>query len=561
MRRIVKIDEKLISYKRLKFLGLLLDVALVAIIYSIFYSINFFRSQINVLVEQISRPEFIQIFNNLLGGHEVTIIFVFIVLLIWRFYWNLILGVSLGQWLMGLRPTYRGSWPKIGGAARCLFELIFSLTIVLELISFKGKRPIKEIITGTYINYKEQKLWFSCLLFLFITCIGLISPLLEDIAMISGVEVVQLSKQNSKLKKNTDFSSLEPFDSNFFRFSILSNMAEKRYVVIPSFEIIKIKGKKRIYPFFYVYDRKLKIAGQVHYKEKMNIFKIISIASEGDYLFSNNYPLLSKLLKSDKEQYRRKNLDENHDAVLDNETRQELKVLFNRTWSLSFKNSFEHILELGPFIRGSVRLRKYLNEKLNVINNLNVYSVNLNNNYFLLFEKKSEQISDSVKKIEQVLFPLYTTNLFLLESTWPATAEGSESLLTFQQNFTFRAKWYFDSINIFPFPQEFKSLSPFHILDFFTKKGLSQRQRSLMEGYLIKRLAILGRVSLLKKENILKDIILQTVKRIKLVALLRNSTHTNYYSESFLNRIMDIQEGLNTLDLIEIDRLAGMEVK
>ncbi|MFT4537460.1 MAG: hypothetical protein ACI9P5_004845, partial [Saprospiraceae bacterium] len=213
------------------------------------------------------------------------------------------------------------------------------------------------------------------------------------------------------------------------------------------------------------------------------------------------------------------------------------------------------------FIRGSVRLRKYLNEKLNVINNLNVYSVNLNNNYFLLFEKKSEQISDSVKKIEQVLFPLYTTNLFLLESTWPATAEGSESLLTFQQNFTFRAKWYFDSINIFPFPQEFKSLSPFHILDFFTKKGLSQRQRSLMEGYLIKRLAILGRVSLLKKENILKDIILQTVKRIKLVALLRNSTHTNYYSESFLNRIMDIQEGLNTLDLIEIDRLAGMEVK
>ena len=113
-----------------------------------------------------------------------------------RFYTTILFGVSLNQFILGMRGNRGLVWNRIGGAGRVVVEAVLGPFIIFDLSCWWGRQTLKELLSWTMIiQHPTIYRYISLILYVpFITSLAFLSPLFFNLTIIDGVEIELLGK-------------------------------------------------------------------------------------------------------------------------------------------------------------------------------------------------------------------------------------------------------------------------------------------------------------------------------------------------------------------------------
>jgi len=525
--------------------ALLLDYCLGYTLFYYLYSFDQFKLILSRLQGPIEGLLFFLRGDSLHYGE--TIVIVYILSHFIRFYFTLVFGVSLGAFLMGISSDGRWLWKRIGGGGRVVFETFTSPLLVFDLPLFGGNPTFKERLSFTRL-VERPTIWASKGRFIFLPIFmfsAFVAPLLQNLTLIDGLVVSFSTEKKEKLGQNTNFDSFKYHPSNRFKLNSFTSLQNQRFVLLPSFQITKKNNKKRINPFLIIYDTKNGSDGEFRITGKVDLLDILERARKGNPLFNARYKELHQLLNEDRKIYVKKPYRQEYGKkfLISKLVHEEIDSLVQSSFELSLSNLPSHVLDNGPFIRGYVDLRNAL---LTITSRSQVPEVDIlkmGSTQFLRFKQIFDSPPEGQRAYQETLLPLTTNNALIYTFNWGKSMQDALSRKEFRESFFGVVDWYFDYSNVFTFPETIEDMKPLHILDFFTKNDLSKKERDRLEEFIYHYYFKLGRDSLQRNDDKLRNFIISSLNRLFLIARLKNSKE-NYYSTNFFNLVTGLKKSL-----------------
>jgi hypothetical protein len=327
-------------------------------------------------------------FEKLIGYPWVILILNFIA---FRVFFNLIIGLSLSQYIFGFRADGGIIWKRVGGALRSIYEIpllvFFPFT---EMPILWGKRSLKEFFSQTKIKPKNSKFnFFKIFIFLpFTFFLAIFSPLFEGAFTPNPVispKVISLIQKELRPETNYQISGVGLKTS--------SGLLKNRFVIIPSFKITKSGNENEYHPQYIVYDKILKRNLTFYFEEGPNIINYVKSGQFLNPMFAFNFPELNFLS------------DTPPNELLKRES-EELGILLENSLTFRPSNPFEYILNNGIFIKGALNLRA---EILDKFPGSKIEKIRLGDKTFLVFKELKN------KRVSETFFPLFLKKTFLLK--------------------------------------------------------------------------------------------------------------------------------------------------
>lgn len=481
-----------------------------------------------------------------------TIIFVFGIYLVIRFYTTLVLGVSLSQWLLGLRGVGNATWKRIGGGARVVLEVLLRPLVLGELLLLTRRPSLKEVLSHTRIvsTNKKMSLYAGLVWVPGLLIFSTISPLFEGLTLMDGITVSPV-KENLNLKGQGSYKKFSNFKSNRFKFRAFSSLSDGRFLLLPSFEVVKEGSSKKIKPYLWLYDHKSKRDAFIKIEQRFSLLSLLEKGQLGNPLFESQFPDLTKTLSKSREElikkkYRKEFEDE---KILNEKTRNDIENLVKASLGLGAGNVLSHLLSYGPFLRGFVSIKNELVGKTFKGVSPEVDFGKVGSHTFLRFKQLFAEKVFFDKRMVETYIPIETNNSLVLRFYWGEDLSSALSRKTFRESFLQSMVWYFDYFNIFSFPEKSDDVNSLTILDHFTKTDLKLTQRENLEEAIFRMYFKLGRRSLQSEDVRLQDILLTNLNRIYLVSTYINDSKNNYYSKKFLVHLRDLRFSLKNKDL------------
>ncbi|MBT7610502.1 MAG: hypothetical protein HN576_12155 [Bacteriovoracaceae bacterium] len=468
-----------------------------------------------------------------------------------RFYGTLILGVSFGQLLMGIRGTSPFIWNRIGGGGRVFIETFSGALLLLDLPLFSGNISIKERLSMTrLIRVKgliSQKLrFFFVPLFL---GLSFFAPMLQNLTLIDGITVSFTKEKSEKLSNQTNFDSYKYYPSNRFKMNSFSSLKNGRFLLLPSFQITKKGKSKKITPYFIIYDTKNNADGYFKITGTVPLLDVMLVGIKGNPLFKSKYPELFKILNEQRSIYEKRPYQEKYNkrTLINKLAGEQIEDLIQTSFELSYSSVAKHFFSNGPFIRGYVEVRNRLLGIVNKAATPEIDIIQMGAHKFLRFQQKLIKDRPGQKPYLETLLPISTHNALLFEFGWNKDIQDAISRRDFRESFFGVVDWYFDYKNVFNYPARLEDFKSVQILDYFTKSSLKEGEQSLLEDYVHMYYGNISKQAIDKKDKKLKGIIISCINRLYLVAKIKNRAK-NIFSESFFKKLRLIKQSLQ-LDL------------
>ncbi len=471
-----------------------------------------------------------------------TILAVYIIYIGLRLYVTIFLGVSLGQFIMGIRACGSFSWKRVGGAGRVLFGAILWPFLIFDLPLLWQRKTIKELLSFTRLKFEGMVMPVISTVIIVpaLIVISLFSPLLENLTLIDGVKVEFSMKKKSKVDNQTNFKSFKSYNSNFFKFAAFSSLGDGRFLLLPSFEVIH-KGKvSKVNPFLMIYDRETFQVTEMKITKRINLFDLLSKAKTGNPLFYAKYPQLFKAMGDDQSNFEIQKYQTSFrkKTLLKRGVQSEIEQLIQSSFELSLKNALGHLIANGPFVRGYVIVR---NELLSLLDRDSIPEVDLVEIGNYRFLKMNLITKREVEKRVETYIPLGTMNGVVLQMVYPNSLDAKRSRAAFNESFLGMIDWHFDYKDIFDMPTK-KDFGPLSIVDYFAQGGLDKKLRLEFEDYIYEFFFVACRESLMKDDTKLQQALLTALNRHHMVALLKKG----YYSERFVSFLKTLKIYLKT---------------
>lgn len=481
-----------------------------------------------------------------------TFIFVFILYLAFRFYSTLAFGVSFSQYLLGLRGVGDGTWKRLGGGARVILETFLGPLVLGEVSLLFKKVSLKEFLSHTKIisTNSNTALYLGLIWVPMLIVCSTISPLFKGLALMDGVRVSTL-KERINLKSQRSFDGFKNYSSNRFKFEAFSSLDDGRFILLPSFEIVKEGSRKKIKPYLWLYDLKKKRDAFIKIETRFSLMKILDKARLGNPFFDKQFPHLSSALKGKRGDYSKVKYERRFesDTLFNEEVKENISELVKSSLALGSGNIVKHLLSFGPFIRGFVIVRNEILSKSFEGVPPEVDFGKIGSQSFLRFKQLFDEKAFFNKRMIETYIPLETNNSVVLRFYWGEDLASALSRKSFKESFLQSMVWYFDYINVFPFPKRADEISTITILDSFTKMDLTKEQRQNLEEAIFSFYFKLGRSSLKLGDSKLQDILFKNLERTFLVANYINKNTVNYYSEKFLIHLKDLKYSIKSKDV------------
>lgn len=397
------------------------------------------------------------------GDALATLISVYVLTTIIRFYTSAIFGVSFFQWFLGISNGSSGISGRLCAAGRVAIEFVL-LPLLLPLLPILSQKPsyIERISTALlkkgqgfrgFLGYLARPLVVA---FIFL---GVFAPLLRNLAVIEGVQVEFSEIPAAKIESSSDFTKFRFFPSNYFGFTTFSDLDANRFVLLPQFEVTKEGNETRIKPFLGIYDSKNRSLGFFKKQASLEWAALAQLAARGNPFFHSSYPFLARDLSEGKKAF-------SEQALVD------LEELVIASLELSFKNVRSHVLKHGPFLGGYVDLRQALLSLLDPGAAIRADAVNLGDQKFLRFRQLFDEVPSIEKKYREVLLPFNTTNGLILRYEWDANMDSAVARRDFGSIFFAQARWEGKDQEL-----ELKDFSALSIVDFLLDKKISEANR------------------------------------------------------------------------------------
>lgn len=444
--------------------------------------------------------------GTLLQNHAsaaVNIIAFLFIVTQWRFLFTFLFGESLGQFLMGIYGAGGHFWKRVGGSARVQLELLlYPVFILSEAPTLFRQRSLKEYLTLTALRSAGQLRFFFSFFFLLplFLFLATISPLLQDYQYLMGMPIKASEVMAEELTTKSDFSKFTTFRSESFKFSTLSSLDNGKFMVIPSFSIEKHNGEDLYLPVVYFYDRTRKKVITMQQAGQMDLYQILGVGRNYNPLFFARYPELSIALAKDKSIYnlRTYRSEYGNRGILSKQVLQEEKELLESSLSLGLRNISDHVMDQGPFIKGSVDLRTELLHFLNLNELEYIEMVKLGDQRHLIFHGKSK-VLDGESVLREYLVGIESFSPRVLSLS--AAMDGKESLDDLRNDFFSSSSWFYDYNDIFSPPMREDDLDPIMALDYLGDSRLKADKRKIVEDYLYHHFFDLCKYAVSKKDE------------------------------------------------------------
>ena len=463
------------------------------------------------------QPDFFsRLYPSFLVGENNMLFMLLIPTFIIRFYGTLLGGVSPGQWLCSLEVRPEGGRGRLLGGVRVFSEIAgIPLFFIFQWPLLWGRETLGERVSGTRLHLQPQaSLPFQLLM---VTIFGIISLLVPIFQYFIFSDQLDISFFRQGLNP-TDFSksaTVNIYSSNRFGFQTRSILNEERFILLPDFEVIKIKNKKKIRPFLIIYDRHNKKMGQFKLDRKVDFLSILEKGRWGNPLFQHDYPLIGKLLNRDRQAYRRMPYLEKYDGnpLIDVKTQKEIEFFIEEVFSTKIPKIWFHLITRGPFVRGYWKVKESL---LNLVPSevqSKIFLFSFGDQKFLRFRQIYSMLEYPLR---DTYMPIGTKNAMIFHIMWE---DGSQKMNDiFLKKFFYSTKWYFDFDNVFSFPVDENRLTPFHIIDYFTLRNINENQRKALENHLIKFCYFVSKEAVLTGDRRLEALLLNIFDRYRFVA-------------------------------------------
>lgn len=519
--------------------GLIVDLSLS---YGLFYyltSYEDFRSLTANVAEQFKG-------GSGLLGHELfpTILIVFLLGQMIRFYGTLIFGVSLGQWIMGIRGASPFIWNRVGGGGRVFIETLFGPFLLLDLPILAGNISFKEKFSMTRLVHRRglipQKVRYMAVpLFL---CLSFFAPMLQNLTLIDGIIVSFSRSKSEKISNQTNFDSYKYYHSNRFKMSSFTSLKDGRFILLPSFQITKKGRSKKITPYFIIYDSKNNSDGYFKIKGTVPLLDVLENGKKGNPLFDSKYKELGKILGEKRSLFEKRDYQEkfNKRTLINRLGKEEIESLIQTSFELSYKSMLTHLLRNGPFIRGYVEVRNKLLSIADRNPTPEVDIVQMGAHKFLRLRQTLEKERLGQKPYTETLLPVTTHNALLYEFGWDKTIQDAISRRDFRESFFGVVDWYFDYKDVFKFPEKLEDFKSVQILDFFTRSNLTDEQQVLMEQFVGQYYGEIVNTAVIEKDDKLGRLLKACLNRLYLVAKIKNRNKKKF-SEAFFNTISELK--------------------
>lgn len=406
------------------------------------------------------------------GGDAIaTLLAVYTITTIIRFYSTLILGVSIFQWFLGLSSSALGISGRLCSSARVAIEFILIPLLFPLLPLFAAKPSLIERLSTSLLK-KGRGLrgivgFMARPIVLGFIFLCFFAPLLRNLAVIEGVHVEFSEIPAAKIKHESDFTKFRFFPSVYFGFTTFGDLDADRFILLPQFEVTKEGSKTRIKPFLGIYDTKNDSLGYLKKESRIDWRALANLAQKGNPFFHSSYPFLSGELES------------SSSANFSEQALNELEELVIASLELSFENVATHVRKHGPFLGGYVDLRQALISLLDAGATPRADTVNLGNKKFLRFRQLFEEVTTIEKKYREILIPLSETVGSILRYEWDANLNSAIARRDFATSFFAQAEWG-EAAEV---SLEQDDFSPMTLIDYLLSTKLKPKERQKVQEY------------------------------------------------------------------------------
>lgn len=529
-----------------RFICFISNLGLAHLVFFFFITNNTFKSFYKILREMIGdRTSFYADYGEFIS----TYIFIYLLSVLLRFIFTLLLKVDLFEFLYGVRASGNGVTTRLMGSFRVFIDGMLLPFIIPLFIYFKDRRTIGEKITGQD-RYWEKSIFFNIMAGFspFFIVAMVLSPLLEDLIILKPLKIGdEVFKVQEKSKSKDQFKKIKLYASNRFKFSTISGIENERFKFLPGFRVIRNKDKKKIRPFLKSYDKKKKGSFEFIVKSRIDLLSLIEKSKEGNPLFKKNYPEISKALKRSRSHFKKvkeKRGPENiklYNPVLE----EEIENILEQSLFLSLDKVSLHLMDYGPFLKGYVNLRKSFLKLFSDISVDKICFTTIGKNRFV--QVTGSSLDDKNLK-NLYLLAISTNNSILYEFSWNKSEINLEDIQSFGNDFFSKVEWFFDYEKIFDFNQDIESLTTFDIIDYFTSQNFKPENREIFEQYIFKRLYKLSYESINFEDQSLMSIIESTIEKMSIIAKLQNKDGRKVFSKKMVNLLNQLRYSLKVKD-------------
>ncbi len=482
------------------------------------------------------------------------------------FFMNLFLGRTLFDLMAGTKNSGPWWWQRIGGAARSVIDIFLAPFLVFDLPVVLKVPSVKERITGSYSLAPQQGAKFRILLITpFFILFTIISPLMSNLELIDGLHVASVEMDAKKLEKGESFSDFREVESELFHFKSFTSLAQGNLVLLPEYDRVRARNKKKITPTLLIYDLKNKTSGHWRVRKQISLLTLLSLGRRGNPLFGLHFPHLNgaiSLLEENPKSFSKMDSTsrERLDALFSPDLQKEIELFLKSSFELGMDKVVGHTLTFGPFMRGFVEVRQAILSLLPRGAKPEVDIIRLGNQSFLRFRQNHNKGSILGKSITESYLPISTEHSVLFELGWDGDLSGALSAKLFRESILSRAQWLFDFDMHKARTQQFlerklgevSKASALFILDLLVERNLKKEEQDILEKVLYRFYYDICREAISESDDNFYTLVRDNYGRLSSFIEYKNSlsSEKNLFSKEFN---LKWKELWNALRLKKID--------
>lgn len=399
-----------------------------------------------------------------------------------------ILGVSLGEFCIGLSGNNGLFWNRVGGVIRN-FLGIFTLPLffILDFPCIIGKRTFKEWVTSSKIvwNGLTQMLVGLFVVMPLIIFANFLWPILIPQYKTPGINIThrkfEVQEQSPIGNVSVDKHIM---NSHYFHFQYKDEATNLD--LFPSMEVVHSKSQTLLKPKLDFYLKNEKISLTKLGAKNSKLYAWIDKLIDRSIFFTSYYPNLHYFIKFSRFSNGQNSAQENINKKLFPEVEQELIKLITQTLSLDVNNVFPFMLNNGPFLPGYLSFKNKLLSFFpeSKINPIVAQIVQLSDRKFLmLYLQRSESFLASMNdEKEYILIPLYGNDPSLYKLSMDSSLEVGKFLSEFSKNVLWSDTSLMQPYQVLS--AGLSTRSPLYLLDGLTNKKIKGKERLSLEDAL-----------------------------------------------------------------------------
>lgn len=311
-----KISLSLPSYDAtnsiIRIMALSADILLSYIIYVVFVPFDDFRGFLDSVpafiaesadfkwenLWQIAIEESVQVTDvlkeiYLILNDLVPLLHVVMIFFIIRLLTTAVFGVSVSEFLFGVRANFNGIWARIGGILRVVIGMITWPFLIFDLPSVASKRTFKEFITFTNTYVASRFTLFFGIVFYtpLLVFLLLLSPMIVGLELVEPIPLNTIISQRVKPKppEGTDVPVVQMVSEGSRFLGINMTYDPQQLSLIPSFDFQGDKTKLNMKANLEIFHREDERNVTIQLFKTFDMKELLMIGLKGNYFLHEEF--------------------------------------------------------------------------------------------------------------------------------------------------------------------------------------------------------------------------------------------------------------------------------